>query len=357
LRVLIITGSYPPDKCGVGDYSYHLAEALAARSNMKVGVLTSVAKGASLPLSSVEVYRLMSDWKVKRVFEVKRFLEGYKPDIVHIQYPTQGYIGKLPKFLPLLLRLMRVPIIQTWHEHYGECEMIGWQNLLSCKTMIYVRPDFLQKTPVWLRFAINKENSFYVPNVSTIPKVYLNKSQIHEIKNELSGGKPIIFYFGFANPNKGIEQLFEIADPVKHHLVLACDLNDNYPYQAAILSMSNNSPWSGAITITGFLSAQRVGEILAVADAVVFPFPNGAGEWNTTLKAAELAGVFTIATTQDENLFGYNEEKNIYYVACNDIDDMKKALKIYQGTRKDVVTKYDWESVAVVHEKLYREQI
>lgn len=354
MRVLIIAGSYPPDKCGVGDYSFHLAEALAARPDIDVAVLTNQNE-ATLPTSAVKVYRLMPDWKIKRAHEVKKFLEKHNPDIVHIQYPTQGYRGKLSKFLPLLLRLMQIPVIQTWHEHYSECGAIGWQNLLSCKKMIYVRPDFLQKIPVWLRFFITKKNSYYVPNISTIPRVHLSKLEASEIKNELSGGKSIICYFGFANPNKGIERLFEIADPIKHHLVLACDLSEDNPYQAGILHKSNKAPWSDAVTITGFLPAQRVGEILAVAGAVVFPFPDGAGEWNTTLKAAQTAGAFTIATTQDESLFGYDERKNVYYAACNDIDDMKKALNTYLEARKEITIEDNWESVAATHEKLYRE--
>ena len=40
IRVLLITGSYPPMKCGVGSYSQRLAMALADYSGVKVTVLT-----------------------------------------------------------------------------------------------------------------------------------------------------------------------------------------------------------------------------------------------------------------------------------------------------------------------------
>jgi len=39
VKVLIISGSYPPLKCGVGDYSYSLAKALATIQGVSVGVL------------------------------------------------------------------------------------------------------------------------------------------------------------------------------------------------------------------------------------------------------------------------------------------------------------------------------
>jgi len=87
-----------------------------------------------------------------------------------------------------------------------------------------------------------------------------------------------------------MDRLFEIADPAKHHLVLICDLRETDPYQANILRLANQTPWAGKVTVTGFQSAQRVGEILAAADAILFPFPAGAGEWNTSLIALRPLG-------------------------------------------------------------------
>jgi glycosyltransferase involved in cell wall biosynthesis len=355
LRVLIITGSYPPDNCGVGDYTLHLAEALAARPDIEVGVLTSVSAPTTLESSSVKVFRIMPNWSIKRTQQIKQFVSEFKPDIVHIQYPTQRYNGWLPKYLPLLFRLMGLSVAQTWHEHYTECDLLGWKNLLACNALIYVRPDFLQKIPAWVRMCLGKTPLFFVPNASTIPVVLLNVAQAQNIKQRLSGGKPIACYFGFAYSNKGMEQLFEIADPTKHHIVLICELSDKHPYQANILKLANQAPWIGKVTITGFQSAHRVGEILSVADAVIFPFTSGAGEWNTSLKAAESAGAFTIATTQDKSLLGYQEASNIYYAACNHISDMKEALNRYIGTRKISVANDDWKKIAITHEQLYRE--
>ena len=41
MKVLLVTGSFPPMKCGVGDYTACLAEALARKPNIEVAVLTS----------------------------------------------------------------------------------------------------------------------------------------------------------------------------------------------------------------------------------------------------------------------------------------------------------------------------
>lgn len=296
----------------------------------------------------------MPNWSIRSALQVKRIVSEFRPDIVHIQYPTQGYSGRLPKYLPLFVRLLGLPVVQTWHEHFTGCGVLGWQNLLACDSLIYVRPDLPQKLPAWVSAWLNKTPAVFVPNASTIPVPKLNEGQVQRIKQELSGGKPIVCYFGFAYPNKGVERLFEIADSAKHHLVLICDLSEEYHYQKNILQMAKQAPWAGKVTVTGFQTAKRVGEILAVADAVVFPFPDGAGEWNTSLKAAESAGAFTIATTQDTNALGYHERQNIYFAGCDQISDMKDALNRYIGTRKEVVAVDPWEKIAMTHEQLYK---
>jgi glycosyltransferase involved in cell wall biosynthesis len=338
----------------VGDYTFHLAEALAARPDIEVGVLTSSSSGEHEDSLRIRVFRAMPNWSIRSVLEVKRIVTEFQPDIVHIQYPTQGYNGRLTKILPFIFHLMGLPVVQTWHEHFSGCGVLGWQNLLACDSLIYVRPDLLQKLPAWVSAWLGKTPKVYVPNASTIPVVLLNEGQAKCIKQELSAGKPIICYFGFAYPNKGVERLFEIADPAKHHLVLICDLSDKHPYQASILQLVNQEPWTGKVTVTGFLSAQRVGEILAVADAVIFPFPGGAGEWNTSLKAAESAGAFTIATTQNKAILGYHEQQNIYYAESDQLYEMREALNLYIGKRNKVAADNPWGKIAMTHELLYR---
>ena len=357
MKVLIITGSYPPDKCGVGDYTAHLANALVSKKNIEVNVLTGTGAIALVDEDSqVRILHKVSNWRNRNLLDIWRAVKEIHPDIVHIQYPTQGYAGRPPRLLPLILKVMGMPIVQTWHEYFHGSG-VSWPNLMGCDALIYARPDFLQKIPCWIRACLFSTPMFYVPNASTIPVVSLNKEQANNIKQELSSGHPIVCFFGFAHINKGIEYLFEIADPQKHHLVLICDLNDNDCYQANILRLINQKSWAGKVTVTGFQSAQRVGEILAVADAVVFPFPDGAGEWNTSLKAAEAAGVFSLATTKNTLMLGYHEKTNTYFSGCDQILDLQNALNKYLGVRSQALTVNEWERIALTHVQIYEQLI
>lgn len=352
VKVLIITGSYPPDKCGVGDYTSRLANALASRQHIEVGVLTGIGPANTIEDSQTRLFRTVTHWRNRNLLEVWHVVSKFRPDVVHVQYPTRGYAGRPPRLLPAFLKLLGLPVVQTWHEYYHESG-VSWPNLLACDALIYARPDFPQKLPRWVKRYLSNTPVVYVPNASTIPVISLSAEQTGNIKQALSGGQPIVCFFGFAHINKGVERLFEIADPEKHHLVLICDLNETDPYQAHILRLINQEQWIGKVTVTGFQPAQRVGEILAVADAVVFPFPGGAGEWNTSLKAAEAAGTFSLATTQDSKLFGYHEDKNTFFSGCDQVMDLRNALSKYLGRRNRSLAKDEWEECAMAHEKIY----
>lgn len=354
MRVLLITGSYPPDKCGVGEYTYHLAEALAAQAGIEVGVLTGDFPGTTSDPSSVSVFRELPDWHMKRAFQVRRAIAAFKPDIVHIQYPARGYFGELPRYLPLLTWFLGVRVVQTWHEHFIGCSVLGWQNLLACDALIYVRPDLPERLPGKIRRLLGETPQFCMPSASTIPAVKLTEEEAQRIREEISGGKPIVCFFGFANANKGVEQLFEIADPTRHHLLLICDLSEDDAYQRKIIQSTRQAPWLGNVTITGFQAARRVGELLAVADAVVFPFPAGAGVWNSSILAAETAGAFTVTTSLDPGVLGYHAERNIFFAGCGQTGDMRDALHRYLGRRNEAAAGDEWGKIAMEHERIYR---
>jgi len=60
-----------------------------------------------------------------------------------------------------------------------------------------------------------------------------------------SDGRPLVVHFGFAAVHKGIDRIFEIADPERDHIVLACDLSDSDPYQRTVRELADSPPWRG----------------------------------------------------------------------------------------------------------------
>src|SRR5512141_3088633 len=104
MRILFIAGSYPPQKCGVGDYTKHLAWPLSNRIGVRVAVLADEEISHAPRDPQVEEFPFVKGWRVSDIPRVVKVLKEWKPDIVHIQYPTQGFYGRkiLPYDLPLI---------------------------------------------------------------------------------------------------------------------------------------------------------------------------------------------------------------------------------------------------------------
>ena len=356
MRVLLITGSYPPMKCGVGDYTCRLAEALAAQEGLSPAVLTDVSAGSSIAAEGVTLFPIVNGWTLPCAASIRRTVRGWKPDLVHIQYPTQGYKGRFLSYqLPLMIRAAGLPIVQTWHEYKPQGSITIFLNALITRGFIVVRPDFESNSSSFYRWIFRHRPFRFIPNAPTIPVILLTEEQRSSIRNEMfPDADHIVGYFGFVSPAKNITSLFDIADPAKHHIVLACDLDPSDPCHDEIIKRTRSEAWKGKVTVTGFLPPPEVARILATADALVFPFRDGAGAWNTSIQGAVAQGTFVLTTSRESN--GFDEKRNIYYAAPGDLAEMRDALVLHIGRRAlphDISA--DWSSIAREHVRFYRE--
>ncbi len=357
MKILLVTGSFPPMKCGVGDYCAHLAEALACQGGNSVAVLTDIAAASAPGSPDISLLPVASGWRFSDIPPVMKAISGWNPDVVHVQYPTQGYgRKKLPWLLPSLASFMGYKVVQTWHEYFPIGGYANWLNALVPGGLIAVRPQYMERMPSWFRWLNRKKAFAFIPNTSTIPYTPLSPAEAEEIRSRIAGkGKQMIVYFGFAYPEKGVERIFEVADPSKHHLVLLCDLDPSNRYHAKILGLSTRPGWSGQVTVTGFLPKEEVGKLLAAADAVIFPFRKGGGEWNTSLHAAMTQGTFVLTTSTLQR--GYRPSENVYYAPPGDVGEMLEALLVHAGKRatgRPAHLHQDWGSIASAHMDLYR---
>lgn len=356
MRVLLVTGSFPPGRCGVGDYSFRLARALAANPEIEVGVLTSVSAEAGPIFTDFEVFPVIDKWRPTQALKIVNVIRGWRPDLVHIQYPTQGY-GKafLPWLLPLICFSMGKKVVQTWHEIYGlrSAPKLALQAVVP-GGLVVVRRGFKENINALLRWAFWNKKYAFIKSVSAIPKSALSGEEKERMKRQfLRRKKRLIVFFGFVYPHKGIDLLFEIADPESDQIVIAGEITDS-EYGRQILTAASTGPWKDSVTIAGFLPPDEVAGLLAVADAVILPFRNGGGEWNTSIQGAVLQGTFVVTTSLTAR--GYDVESNVYYARPDAVDEMKSALNTYAGRRRvhgGDIDKHDWRQIANQHLSLY----
>lgn len=357
MRVLIVTGSFPPMRCGVGDYSYGLAKALAVDPSIQIGVLTSAYGEKTDSTDDIEIFPDIESWSFAEALKVIKIIHLWSPDIVHIQYPTQGYgNGFLPWALPLIAFMMRKKVVQTWHEGYGRRSAPKlFLKAIVPGGLVVVRPQFKESLPISLRCVLWNKQYVFIRNASPFPKIDLDEKVKSDLKKRYFNGQTrLIVFFGFVYPNKGAELLFEIADPASDQIVIAGEIVETSEYQQKIMKLATTQPWVGKVTVTGFLQPVDIASLLSIADAVILPYRVGGGEWNTSIHAAVLQRSLVITTSLTHH--GYDEKRNIYYSKVNDVQEMKSAFDIYAGTRRKDdpdIDKDEWKEIAIKHRSLY----
>jgi glycosyltransferase involved in cell wall biosynthesis len=362
MRILLATGSFPPLACGVGDYTRALAAALAD-AGLEVAVLTSVE--ADEQTAPCQTFRVMRAWKDDEFPLVQRVVREWRPDIVHVQYPTQGYRGRLPRKLPMLLGVRGTPVVQTWHEHVpltGKTLDVAIETLRDLPALMFgrdviaVRPDFLERLPRWFRLLTARKRYHLIPNAPSLPRVVVDEADRSSIRERWGvGRKKMLAFFGFCYEHKGIDDALAAMDPSRDHLVIVGRLVETDPYQADLLRRLREPPLTGHVTIAGFLSPEDAARTLAAADAVVLPFRTGGGSWNTSLKAAALQGSFVLTTSTHRH--GYDADANVYWARPRDPADLAAALGTYLGRRIDSPSRElsgpDWHEIARRHIAVY----
>jgi glycosyltransferase involved in cell wall biosynthesis len=359
LRVLLVCGSAPPMNCGVGDYTAGLARELAALGTLDIGLLTTRVPGrAADKIAGVEVLEAFEHWTWGSFAAARATLRGWPPDLLHIQYPAQGYDGLLLTPLTQWFRRWRGrPVVATMHEHVMPHRLGNLLMAQAANVIVSVRPNFRAGYRKGLSWTTLLKPFHFIPNASTLPQVEPAPELVRAVRQRygVPAGKALVAYFGLLYPRRGVDQLFQIADPAAHHLVIVGGQTPQAAaYHQRLTELATQKPWHGSAILAGFLPDREAAAVLASADAVVLPFVGGGGIWNTSLHAARLQGTFVVATSTDEH--GYDPRRNVYWARSGDIDDMRQALGRHLGTRQpgsaDDVPR--WPQIAEKHRQLYQ---
>lgn len=355
-RVLLVVGSYPPAQCGVGDYSQRLSASLAAHSDLKVGVLTTELEGRD-GAGSIDLVCPMKTWGLFTLPSVVRGICRWNPDLLHFQFPSQGIDNRImPFILPLLCHLLGFKVIQTWHEPYRWRRLMQFLLLVvGTRGLIFVRPNYLNLIPMVFRWVVKKKPRATIINASSLPVCQRNIDEWTSIRQRfLSGQKRLIVFFGFVYPRKGIEHVFEIANPQTDRVVIAGTVPDQN-YAKDLSETAKEKGWDKKVGFTGFLSPQDAADLLSVADAVLLPFLDGGGNWNTSIHGALAQGTLVITTSNEP--FGYDVDRNLFTANPLAISEMRDALNTYAGRRVPALDpETRWKEIAVEHVDFYRRQ-
>jgi glycosyltransferase involved in cell wall biosynthesis len=352
MRILIVTGRYPPLKCGIGFYTRELSKSLSL-TGKHVSVLSTFSSREPKNIQGVELLHGVKNWNFLSIFTVNKIIKKWKPDVIHVQFPTHAFFESISySLIPILGFCLGKKIVMTWHESFSLSNFFKF-FLLSVvpSKIIVVRPNYKNLLPFYKFLASHKTFNF-IPNASTLPRVNLSITKKKLLKKKYILGKNrLIIYFGFIYPHKGVENILQIANPKTDQIIIAADLDPKNDYHRSLKYLIK-SKWSDNISLINYMPENDLAALLNVADAIILPFRDGGGAWNTSIHAAVSSRSFLLTTSTDAS--GFNEDLNTYHSSIDNINEMRDALNKYSGTKNLIDTLPDsWAEISKKHIQAY----
>lgn len=320
-NLAIICGSFPPMRCGVGDYTYNISQAFAVRG-VRVHIYTSAGLDFDrCPLLGVIIRPQFSGWglvDVAKFFpEFLRELVLNKVDWINIQYPAIGYGYKMgPQLLICLLRLFScIKVVSTIHE-FTRARVLRKVSLipfiLFSTKLVFTAQAEVEAVRKWLpiRLLGGVPEAVVIPVGSNIPVVEYRPETKH---------KSFVVFFGLFYPGRQLEL---VAETYKKIYAARTDvvfgiIGDVHPrqrdYYKALRANFDSAIPSGRLEWHIGESPDAIASILASASAALLPYPDGASFRRTTLMAAIKSGVPVVSTWGDDTPAALREGENILF--------------------------------------------
>ena len=343
--MLIITGTYPPRRCGVGDYCYNLIRTQTARE------------------SGWQVYTT-DCWNISNIRQITNEISKINFDIANLQYPTMGYGTSItPHLLAIYIKyILRKPIITTIHEY----SRLGWKGRLAAKIFFRCSRHTIFTTEVERQFAI--KNNGYLNKKSSIVKIFSNIDQADEIKPVAERTKDI-GYFGYIRPDKGIETFIDVCEQIsaqnkecRMYIMGQTQEEFRWFYEPIIKRIEKCN-----IELILNRSAKEVANILSDTKIAYLPYPDGLTERRGSFLAALLnkclivSTIGTFTTEKMKQAFTLCENEKAPEVLNNILKDIEN-----NGEQQRVLTEniehyienqipQSWESVALQYKQIITE--
>ncbi len=398
MRVALISGEYPPMRGGVADYTALLAAGLV-RFGVEVSVLTSTRVSGTFTTTSPQVFPWVESWDARVWTRVRDHVARLRPDVLHVQYQTGAFGMSLGvNLLPWLNRLVphRPRLVVTFHDlkepyilpKLGRLRHLATHILAAGADAVVATngEDFARlggtKDDQRTGLAWGRRPLRAIPIGSNIPAEPPEGYDRSDWRAKLGVRESDILmaYFGFLNPDKGLdtlvtafERLVQQELPVRL-LMIGASSGDSGSvdrrYENHIRRRLDEPGIRGHVRWTGFIGADEVAACLQAADLCVLPFRDGASLRHGTLIAAivhQLPIVSTVpAAHRDSAAFPIlRDEENALLVPAEDPVALAEAIRraisdpvlrqhLSHGVAR-LAENFHWDSIANRTLRLYQE--
>ncbi len=406
MRVALVCGDARPALDGVADYSARLGAELLAR-DAEVLVVTAAAGGRApevdVPVPGrarpvrLPVIAGARRWDAPGVARVAAVVTGLRPDVVHVQfapsaYAYRGEVGLLPALLG------RTPLVTTVHEYgwwawapgrlrpalartvWPPLERAGaWDReigLLAARSAALVTTNPVHGAALRDRLPRAAVRRIPIgPNLRVAPLDGAQARAGVRADLGLTAAAPVIAFFGFVHPVKGIRYLLpalarvRAAHPGAHLLVAGGFESRALPgreadaWRAEIEGLIAGLGLAAAVTLTGWRPEDEVSRLLTAADVAVLPFTAGTTTRSGALLACAAHGLPLVATAADPPdpalrdgdaalLVPPRSTSALAAALTRVLGDADLATRLRSGAARLAAT-HDWGAIADAHLDVY----
>ncbi|HCC0890790.1 TPA: glycosyltransferase family 1 protein [Salmonella enterica] len=322
--LLIYTGSYPDDKCGVGDYVYNLNQ--------------EIEKTHSICVVKLSLFEL-----VCKIILNRKIIK-----LINIQYPSIGFAtNKISAFKPhiafIVAKLFCLKTSITLHE-FSSLSKRAQYFLKIFNFADYIIFTTGYEKNIGDKALFNSEKTRLIPIASNIPSCRKKEKKFD------------LVHFGIISKGKGIEEFIWIIKELNNKNIkfrsaligYVPDANNNY----ANLIMEQCTEQNCELLLNK--SAAEISTLLAETDIAILPYPDGISERRGTALAAmnnhalvfSLRGRFS-AEFEDIAILGNDKNdllnKVLYYI------NNKASFAKINDSAYEYSEKRNWQSIAQLY--------
>lgn len=364
MKICMISGSWPPAACGIGDAMPILLERLTKEPGVQAHAITTKGYHAE-GSQNVVVHDVVERWNWNAYNPIKRLLNETRPDIVHIQYsPKEHKKHPFINFLPLLLKRRGYPVVATVHE-YKDNSLLGkirlWPTFFGPDLILVPDPEYIP--------AIKKINKHarveFIQVAPNISQSKLNDAEKAELRRRYLGDTHTLLlgFFGLVDKNKVILPILEaihklkISSGIQAKFLIIGKLVENDPTAAQVKTAIERYNLQEDCIITGYLDSAAVADHLGILDFAIQIYRRGISPRNASFLAALNQNIKIITTAGDHyspeypNVLVIKQDENPVDQLCVIIlENMKKKI---EAPFRNIGEEF-WDAFKEKHLEIYR---
>ena len=379
MKIGLITGEYPPQQGGVGDFTRELARALLAAGHGAQVITGCARQGAchTLREDGIVVQRVIGSWGMRCWRQIADAVQREHFDILNIQYEPAAYAMEVGvNFLPSkwARRQIKVPVVTTFHDLqvpylFPKAGPLRWKVVdylarHSDAAIVTNGEDHARLT----NFHFPTSKLYTIPIGSNIDPALAGEFD-RSAERARWGIQPeefLLGYFGFLNLSKGGADLMQALKTLSDHglpvrlLLIGGRTGSSDPtnakYAAEVERVIKSLGVKDSVIATGYLEPSAVSRALSVCDVMVLPYVDGASLRRGSLLAAIAHGKAIVTTEPRYPIVGLKQNESAVFVAPSDSRSLANAVQqvlqdrtlrtLLESGASDAAQLYTWDRIA-----------